>query len=116
MRKQDPNVAVHNPCQRCGRCCRLIVQLKDEDIERIEKETGIDRKELMTVVDSVEGQGSKILLRLKGGVDGRHPGAHCVFLRWNEDGTTYCSIYQIRPSICRDYPRGKPCVREKLKL
>ena len=29
----------------------------------------------------------------------------CIFLRENNDGTTYCRIYKIRPLSCRKYPR-----------
>jgi len=29
----------------------------------------------------------------------------CMFLRFNEDGTSKCAIYPIRPLQCRKYPR-----------
>ena len=29
----------------------------------------------------------------------------CMFLRFREDETSYCSIYSVRPPTCRKYPR-----------
>ena len=31
----------------------------------------------------------------------------CYFLKYRSDGTSYCSIYKIRPLNCRVYPRTK---------
>ncbi|UCG58195.1 MAG: YkgJ family cysteine cluster protein [Phycisphaerales bacterium] len=31
----------------------------------------------------------------------------CPFLRYNQDGKSYCSIYSVRPLNCRKYPRTK---------
>ena len=29
----------------------------------------------------------------------------CIFLRYHSDGKSYCTIYALRPSTCRKYPR-----------
>lgn len=29
----------------------------------------------------------------------------CPFLRYNEEGRSYCAVYPIRPPNCRKYPR-----------
>ncbi len=29
----------------------------------------------------------------------------CVFIRYNDEGKSYCSIYKVRPPSCRKYPR-----------
>jgi len=29
----------------------------------------------------------------------------CAFLKYKEDGTSYCTIYPVRPPNCRKYPR-----------
>lgn len=72
----------------CARCCKYFtVYVTEEDIKKIEKYTGLERK--------VFTNGNFIKF-----VDG-----HCYFLRGDK-----CIIYDARPEICRNYPfvPGKP--------
>ena len=73
-------------CLRCGKCCKLRVDLSDEDIKRIK---------MAGKRDFIEGKNH--LKRING---------FCKFLELKE-GKSSCSIYKIRPAICREYPRIK---------
>lgn len=71
-------------CIMCGNCCRFAtIQLTKKDIERIKGEghTGfVDKGRL----------GERKLAHVKG---------RCVFSRDDK-----CSIYSIRPEVCRKFP------------
>jgi Fe-S-cluster containining protein len=83
-------------CQRCALCCgdtkykvRSILLLKDE-AERISEKTSL---EIAVFTEKKKGfePYAYIMAKTKEG--------KCIFL--NEDS---CSIYEIRPLICRFYP------------
>lgn len=83
-------------CERCALCCgdtedkvRSILLLKTE-ADRISKKTliGLDK-----FAEKIEGF-EPYIYQMRKTEDGK-----CVFLRDNS-----CSIYQIRPLICRFYP------------
>ena len=72
-------------CRMCGNCCRFnIIAMTEEDVKRI-KEAGFK--------DFVENSGEKKLRRVRG---------RCVFSRDDK-----CGIYEIRPSVCREFPFQK---------
>jgi Fe-S-cluster containining protein len=74
-------------CINCGRCCRLLVRLYDEDIKRI--------KGKKNYFWSFFGKKYLKIKKLR-----------CVFLKRN--GKKYlCSIYNMRPGVCRRYPHTK---------
>jgi uncharacterized protein len=79
------------PCTDCGFCCFFpdprYVMVFESDLERL----GARAAELTFEV------GGRVFLR---SVDG-----HCVALR--QDGERFlCSIYEQRPSLCREFERG----------
>jgi len=83
-------------CDRCAMCCgdvkgkvRMVLLLRTE-AERIAEETSMDLQE---IVEKVEGFKPYVYLIRK--TDERK----CVFLKEN-----LCSIYRIRPLVCRFYP------------
>ena len=73
-------------CSRCGKCCRLFVIPKKEEIEIIKK---------AGYKDFIEKNG-----RLK------RPDGFCIF-RELKDEKALCTIYKIRPQICRNFPNRK---------
>jgi len=84
-------------CTKCGECCRPIVKVSTKDISRIEKSGAQD----FIVQDPIGGK-AKTLKQVNG---------ICMFLkRKNEE--FYCSIYDHRPKVCREYP----FVKDNLKL
>jgi Fe-S-cluster containining protein len=72
-------------CIDCPICCKLRVRLYKKDIEIIK--TDLD------YID--EEKGKKWIKRING---------HCIFQEIKE-GKSRCSIYKMRPEICRSYPR-----------
>lgn len=83
-------------CSLCGRCCgdtddhtRHVLLLK-VDAKRITKETGLDVSEFANHVEGSE----PYVYEMKKPKDGK-----CFFLK-----NSRCTIYNIRPLICRFYP------------
>lgn len=87
---------IHFKCTRCGKCCgdtkkknRHILLLKS-DIDRISKETLLDYNKFSEESLGYEPYINK-MIKTKSG--------KCFFLKNN-----LCTIYKIRPLICRFYP------------
>jgi len=83
-------------CDKCAKCCgdtdervRMILMLKGE-AARISEETVLSFGEFSEEIEGFEPYSC----RMKKTEDGK-----CVFLKDN-----ICSIYEIRPLICRFYP------------
>ncbi|MDG6222268.1 MAG: YkgJ family cysteine cluster protein [Candidatus Bathyarchaeota archaeon] len=84
-------------CEKCGRCCgdtedtiRHVLLLKSE-AEKISKETSQEIREFAHEVNGFEPYIYEIK---KTETEGK-----CLFLEYNR-----CTIYEIRPIICRFYP------------
>lgn len=80
-------------CVKCGECCRPVVKVKEEEIQRIET-TGIPRDQFI-VPDPVTEDPSIHTLKQVNGV--------CMFLK-REGDAFVCSIYDERPDTCKKYP------------
>jgi len=88
-------IDLHFTCERCGLCCgdtkcktRRILLLEKE-VEHISGVTSQDANEFS---NTIENQWPFIYIM-------RKSGGKCVFLKGK-----LCSIYDIRPIICRFYP------------
>ncbi|MFO7710230.1 MAG: YkgJ family cysteine cluster protein [Candidatus Woesearchaeota archaeon] len=79
--RQKPENISTFVCKRCGECCQYLVQLEEKDIIRI-REAGYS--------DFYYDEGERKVLKRKNG--------YCIFYK---EG---CTIYPIRPKVCRDYP------------
>ena len=75
-----------NPCVNCGRCCANILMLSDKEIKII--------KEYMQEHNIIVINRNSALLKEDVNI--------CPFLQKNGD-LAYCSIYEVRPSICRSF-------------
>ena len=74
-------------CTNCTGCCKLRVFLSEKDIKRIK-----------TKCDYIRKIGKmKLIKRVNG---------YCIFLNIKE-GKSKCSIYKMRPDICRKFPERK---------
>jgi len=73
-------------CSRCGSCCGRVLPLNNRDIKRIRN--FVKKHEVKCMV----------LHPLPLSNEENHM---CPFLIPNRDGTRRCSIYEIRPNICR---------------
>ncbi len=75
-------------CIHCTECCKLRVKLSDKDIKRIE-----------TDIDYIDkDKGNRWIKKVNG---------YCIFLNITQ-GKSSCSIYDMRPEVCRSYPRIRP--------
>ena len=90
-------------CEKCGECCKPLVLLTQEDIDRI-KNSGFKEKKFLQddPLDDSETKG-KVL---------RQKDEYCMFCDRKKDGTYHCLIHSLRPETCRKYP----FVEEDLKL
>lgn len=77
-------------CLECANCCKTTSPIvKESDINRISKEIRLKPKEVIDQFLIKEPDGTYIMKT-----------APCPFL----DGENYCSIYQSRPTACREFP------------
>jgi Fe-S-cluster containining protein len=87
---------VHFECSKCGLCCgdtkekpRRILLLETE-VEEISNKTGLPKHEF---INQITGK-TPYIYEMKKSNEGK-----CCFLKDNQ-----CSIYGLRPLICRFYP------------
>lgn len=77
-------------CLTCANCCKTTSPIfRDKDIERIARHLGIRPAELVQRYLHIDEDGDYVLNE-----------APCAFL----GADNYCSIYEVRPKACRDYP------------
>jgi Fe-S-cluster containining protein len=76
-------------CLRCGSCCRLRVRLTPNEIRHLKAVTKEDFLEYTKGVPYI-----------------RRINNYCLFLSLDK-GKSRCTIYNDRPNICRDYPKGE---------
>jgi Fe-S-cluster containining protein len=77
-------------CLHCGNCCKTTPPLLlNEDINRISKHLNLSIKNFMDKYVVKDDDGDYVFKQTP-----------CIFL-----GTdNYCSIYEVRPNACREYP------------
>jgi len=88
-------------CKRCGKCCLadMIDYALPEEYERWKAE---GREDILHVVENEHAvwAGDHFISSLTGKyIYG------CPFLRWEDDYFS-CSIYEVRPSVCRNFRPG----------
>lgn len=77
-------------CLQCANCCKTTSPIfRDVDIKRIAKGLRVKEKDLISDYLRMDEEGDYVL-----------KSSPCAFL--GEDN--YCSIYEIRPLACREYP------------
>ncbi|MGB7340976.1 MAG: YkgJ family cysteine cluster protein [Phototrophicaceae bacterium] len=86
-------------CKACGNCCRnLDVQLGEDDLERLATGINISLDSIRTLVNVQDHDDPDIV-----GIFQAQP---CSFLDGN-----LCTVYEHRPTSCRDYPQFTPDFR-----
>lgn len=89
-------------CKRCATfCCKLGgPNLNERDVQRI-KEAGYATDNFL---EPITKRGSNNVLKM-GSRPGTREDGSCIFLRFNDKLKVYeCSIYDVRPVLCRIYP------------
>jgi Fe-S-cluster containining protein len=77
-------------CLECGNCCRTTGPLFTEnDIGRISRHLKIKPSDFITTYLKRDEDGDMVLQQVP-----------CAFL----GADNYCSIYEVRPKACREYP------------
>jgi uncharacterized protein len=77
-------------CLQCANCCKTTSPIfRDVDIKRIAKGLRVKEKDLISDYLRMDEEGDYVL-----------KSSPCAFL--GEDN--FCSIYEIRPLACREYP------------
>jgi len=77
-------------CLECANCCKTTGPLfTDKDIERIAKHLRLKPQQFIESYLQVDEDGDHILQQVP-----------CTFL----GSDNYCSIYEVRPKACREYP------------
>ena len=89
-------------CRRCATfCCKLGgPKLTQRDIERI-RQAGYSEDDFLEPLSNKEFKGLPVM---RGSLKNREDGS-CAFLRFDEEKDVHeCSIYDVRPALCRLYP------------
>lgn len=77
-------------CLTCANCCKTTGPLfTDQDINRISKHFKMSARDFENTYLKVDEDGDKVLQQVP-----------CTFL----GADNYCSIYDVRPKACREYP------------
>lgn len=91
-------------CAKCpAYCCSIYerVQVTKRDLKRLAKYFGVDQDTAARRYTTV-WQGERILRRKADPIFGKA----CKFL---DPGTRRCTIYEGRPSVCREFPARARC-------
>lgn len=82
-------------CTKCGGCCRNnpFVELSENEIGALSLFTGLESE---SFADTDRGANPRRFLKFQ-------ESGNCIFLR-ETDGNYACSVYEARPSVCRNYP------------
>lgn len=92
----------HYNCLKCpGYCCSYpVIALNKRDVERLAKHHELSFEQAKKKFTRND-HGKKYLMRRK---DDPHYGRICRFFDTKE---RRCTIYEVRPQACRDYPGAK---------
>lgn len=83
-------------CQNCARCCQdfPFVEVSPNEIQRLEKHTGLGFEQFTFPKGKEAADGYFLASRENG---------NCLFLG-EKDGHASCTVYEVRPAICKAYP------------
>jgi len=97
-------MATQYNCSKCpGYCCSYpLIALTRKDVERLAKHFGLSFRAAKAKFTK-EQYGETYAMRRK---KDEHFGRICQFF---DQEKRCCSIYKVRPSICRSFPGGGKC-------
>lgn len=101
-------------CKRCGQCCGLVPFTKKEynAIRKIaqKRHIGFVKQDLNGKVFYLAKSLAKTLNNIyNDALDGKEISLNhltCPFLEFNEVGKASCTIYELRPEVCRLFGHG----------
>ena len=87
-------------CLECANCCKTTGPLfTQKDIDRVSKHLRLKAQQFITQYLRVDEDGDHVLQSVP-----------CVFL----GSDNYCSIYDVRPKACREYPHTDRAKQKQL--
>ena len=91
-------------CLKCpGYCCSYpVIALKKKDVRRLAQHFGVSEAVAERRFTRADHGYKRIMKRKKD----EHFGKICQFF---DTETRRCSVYEARPSICREFPAEKRC-------
>ena len=89
------NVRLTEICKKCAECCKNnpFIDLSAKEIDTLEQATGLTF-DAFTNAKKTEPEEYFMQFQENG---------NCVFLK-ETDGGYFCSVYEARPTICKNYP------------
>lgn len=95
-------------CQDCGACCAaFVVDVFADDYDRMP----YPRRNLLVVQDASGYYEMRMTKRLPSG------GGRCAALAGKPGERCSCTIYDVRPTVCRDYePELTNCNRARARI
>jgi hypothetical protein len=100
-------IRIQYDCSKCpGYCCSYPrIEVKDRDVERLAKHFGLSfeqaERKFTRWYSSDEGK-ERILRHQKDEVYG-------TMCRFFDTDARRCTVYEARPTVCRQYPNGSKC-------
>ena len=100
--------AIRYDCSKCpGYCCSYPrIEVKKSDLKRLANHFGLSmdkaEKKFTTIYEDGDEGPERILKHQKDDVYGS-------ICRFFDTDLRRCTIYEARPSVCRDYPNGNKC-------
>jgi len=83
-------ISERTDCLTCANCCRSLgPRITDKDVERISKTLRMKSTDFTDKYMKIDEDGDRIFQSMP-----------CAFL----GADNYCSIYEVRPKACREYP------------
>lgn len=104
-------------CQRCGKCCGIVPFNKKEynAVRKIaqQRHIGFTKQEMgdeyVYFPKAAYRQFNNAIENikiLKRDIDNQIDRIVCPFLEYDKDGKSRCTIYELRPEICRMFGKG----------
>jgi uncharacterized protein len=102
--KSAPAPKVFYDCTKCpGYCCSYPrIEVKDSDVDRLAKHLGMTTQEVARKYTRMYDKTERILRQQKDEIYGNI----CRFFDTTE---RRCTVYEGRPSVCREYPNKSKC-------
>lgn len=92
-------------CIQCGHCCRTLNYSDGCSLEDFRRWRQLGRDDILAWVGTVRRKGRLIACRIWMEPGTNRYAAVCPWLKQvDQSGRTRCTIHEVRPSICRQYP------------
>lgn len=104
MAKSKPTPKAQYDCSKCpGYCCSYPrIEVKESDVERLAKHLGMNAQEVQRKYTRMYDKDERILRQKKDEIYGNI----CKFFDTEKRS---CTVYEGRPSVCREYPNKSKC-------